>query len=129
MVVPLVALAGLAVAAPVAVSSAKTAASAASHPNLGPQVVHTGTAPTGYEVTFRYYDPSATRVQIKGEWYFANPYQLDRLSGSSSTDIVQSPGILPTQWQPGDVPLAHPNSTAANWPVVDLTQIGHSGVW
>lgn len=40
---------------------------------LSPQVTHTRTAPTGYQVTFRYRDPKATRVQIKGEWYFANP--------------------------------------------------------
>jgi len=34
--------------------------------SFSPEVIHTGTAPTGYEVTFRYYDPSATTVQIRG---------------------------------------------------------------
>jgi hypothetical protein len=36
---------------------------------------------------------------------------------------------LPAQWQPGDVPIQSPNSTDPNFPVVDMTQIGHSGVW
>jgi len=94
---------------------------------LSPQVVHTGNAPTGYTVTFRYDDPTATRVQIKGEWYFGNPYQLSALAGTSETDVVQTPGLLPTQWQPGDVPMAFPNSTAANWPVIDMTK--HGDVW
>src|ERR1700742_56825 len=40
---------------------------------VSPQVVHTGTAPTGYTVTFRFFDPSATTVQIRGEWFFSNP--------------------------------------------------------
>lgn len=96
---------------------------------LAPEVIKTDRPPTGYEVRFRYYDPTATRVQIKGEWYFGNPYQLSALSGPSTTDVVQTPGILPSQWQPGDIPMPYPNSTAANWPVVDMTEIGHSGVW
>ncbi|MDA0168389.1 alpha/beta hydrolase-fold protein [Solirubrobacter taibaiensis] len=43
-------------------------ADAQSPPVTTPQITHTGTAPTGYAVTFRYYAPSATRVQIRGEW-------------------------------------------------------------
>jgi enterochelin esterase-like enzyme len=89
-----------------------------------PQVRHTGTGPTGYTVTFHYYDPSATRVQIKGEWYFGNPHQLSKLSGSSETDVVQTPGVLPSDWKPGDIPMPYPNSTAANWPVSDMTKRG-----
>ncbi len=29
------------------------------------------TAPTKYTVTFRYYDPTATTVQVRGEWFFS----------------------------------------------------------
>jgi enterochelin esterase-like enzyme len=133
VVVPAVASVALAVVAPVAASSARTDAGAPSHATsdttLTPAVIHTGKAPTGYQVTFRYDDPSATRVQIKGEWYFGNPYQLAKLAGTSTTDVVQTPGRLPSQWQQGDIPMPYPNSTAANWPVIDMTEIGHSGVW
>lgn len=96
---------------------------------LSPQIVHTGRAPTGYTVTFRFRDPSATRVQLKGEWYFGNPYELSELAGTSASDVVQTPGLLPTQWRPGDIPLPYPNSNAANWPVIDMTKDGHTGVW
>jgi enterochelin esterase-like enzyme len=116
---------GLAVAP--AAAHAQTGAARPSQGQLAPQVRHTGTGPTGYTVTFHYYDPTATSVQIKGEWYFGDPYQLSRLSGTSDTDIVQTPGVLPSQWQPGDVPMAYPNSTAANWPVSEMAK--HGDVW
>src|SRR3954452_2331505 len=45
------------------------AAAHAQAPASVPQVVQTGTAPTGYEVTFRISDPSARRMRIKGEWF------------------------------------------------------------
>ncbi|MCI3278887.1 alpha/beta hydrolase-fold protein [Streptomyces cylindrosporus] len=93
----------------------------------GPLVRHTGKAPTGYEVTFRYHAPSATRVQLKGEWYFERPSELpQRLTGPDYT--VPTPGLLPAQWRPGDVPASHPNSTSPNFPVVDMAK-GRDGVW
>src|SRR4051794_27812149 len=93
----------------------------------GPVVKHTGKRPTGYEVTFRYYAPSAKRVQLKGEWYFERPSELSRrLTGPDH--LVETPGLLPTQWQPGDVPISHPNSTSPNWPVVDMLK-GRDGMW
>ncbi|MEU4657415.1 alpha/beta hydrolase-fold protein [Streptomyces sp. NPDC023723] len=95
---------------------------------LAPRVVHTGTGPTGYEVTFRYRAPAADRVQIKGEWYFANPYELSSLTGTRTT-VVATPGLLPAQWQPGDIPIGSPNSSQANWPVVDMTKNSRTGVW
>ncbi|WP_330309580.1 MULTISPECIES: alpha/beta hydrolase-fold protein [unclassified Streptomyces] len=98
-----------------------------SAPRLSPRVVHTGTGPTGYRVTFRYKDPSATRVQIKGEWYFANPYELSALTTDDGT-ALETPGTPPTRWRPGDIPLAYPNSPAANWPVVDMKR-GPDGMW
>jgi enterochelin esterase-like enzyme len=131
LIIPGAALVGLALAA--ALSTGDAAAShapghGAPTANLAPEVVHTGKAPTGYEVTFRFKDPSAQRVQIKGEWYFGNPYQLSALSGTSDTDIVATPGVVPSKWKPGDVPMAYPNSTAANWPVVDMKK-QRNGVW
>ncbi len=75
--------------------------------NYGPVIQHTRRGPTGYEVTFRYYDGQATRVQIKGEWYFERPGDLPELA-STPDYTVQTPGLLPAQWQPGDVPIASP---------------------
>ncbi|GGS60547.1 alpha/beta hydrolase-fold protein [Streptomyces griseoviridis] len=93
----------------------------------GPLVRHTGKGATGYEVTFRYYAPTAKRVQLKGEWYFERPSELaERLTGPDH--LVQTPGLLPRQWRPGDVPAAHPNSTSPLWPVVDMAK-GRDGVW
>jgi enterochelin esterase-like enzyme len=91
------------------------------HQLVSPEVVHTGTAPTGHEVTFRYYDPSATSVRIRGEWYFSDP---------ADTTLTSSQGLLPTQWQPGDFPIAYPNQgPAANWPVAQMTLDTSTGVW
>src|SRR3954469_8004756 len=87
---------------------------------VSPEVVHTGTAPTGYTVTFRIYDPSATRMRIRGEWFF---------SGVADTTTTSSAGRLPSQWQFGDFPIANPNAgAAANWPVADMTKDAN-GVW
>jgi hypothetical protein len=88
---------------------------------VSPQVVHTGMAPTGYEVTFRYYDPTATTVQIRGEWFFSSP---------ADTTTTSSQGVLPAQWQPGDFPIAYPNQgPAPNWPVTQMTLDKATGVW
>lgn len=132
----LVGLAGAAaVACAVGVVSANTADATAHGPGhqrgvgqAGPVVEHTGRGPTGYQVTFRYYDPTASRVQIKGEWYFEDPSALPQLA-STPDYTVQTPGLLPSQWKPGDVPIASPNSTSPNWPVLDMKEIGRSGVW
>src|SRR3954468_2355606 len=89
---------------------------------VSPEVRHTGTGPTGYEVTIRYVDPTATRVRIKGEWYFSS-------AAESSGVPAVSPGRLPTQWRPGDFPMPFPNALAPNWPVNDLTLDPQTGVW
>jgi enterochelin esterase-like enzyme len=108
------------------VTGATPSASASpAHPGrpglVSPEVVHTGTAPTGYQVTFRYYDPSATSVRIRGEWYFSNP---------ADTSLTSSQGLLPSQWQPGDFPIAYPNQgPAPNWPVAQMTLDQATGVW
>jgi enterochelin esterase-like enzyme len=90
---------------------------------LSPEVVHTGAGPTGYSVTFRYYDgnPNTTNVKIRGEWY---------LSDVGHTTTTTSAGRLPSQYQPGDFPIASPNSGAApNWPVLPMTQDPTTHVW
>src|SRR3954463_9031073 len=97
------------------------AAAHAQAPALAPQVVHTGTAPTGYEVTFRISDPSARRIRIKGEWFFSS-------EADSSFSPPTSAGRLPSQWRPGDFPLATPNTTDPNWPVADMVKDA-DGVW
>jgi enterochelin esterase-like enzyme len=98
-----------------------TPALARSARHLSPLVIHTGRPPTGYEVTFRYYDPTATTVQVRGEWYFSN---------AAGTTTTSSLGLLPTQWSPGDFPIAFPNQgPAPNWPVAQMTLDHATGVW
>lgn len=92
------------------------------------EVVHTGAAPTGYTVTFRYVNPTAKSVQVRGEWYFARPRDLAQVAATPEHPIVEGQGLLPSQWRPGDFPLQHPNSTAGNWPVADMRK-GKHGVW
>ena len=112
------AMAGLA-AAPL--TSASAAPASGQQASFSPQVIRTGTAPTGYEVRFRYYDPTATTVQIRGEWFFSSP---------AGTTTTSSQGLLPSQWQPGDFPIANPNQgPAPNWPVAQMTLDQATGVW
>ncbi len=87
---------------------------------FSPEVIRTNRPPTGYVVRFRFRDPTATSVQIKGEWYFSSPGQ---------TTTTSSQGLLPSQWSPGDFPIAYPNSLAANWPVSNMTKDPRTGVW
>ena len=93
-----------------------------------PEVVHTAKGPTGYTVTFRYADPQAKKVQIKGEWFFARPSELPRLSATPDNPVIEGQAILPADWKPGDFPLQKPNSTAPNFPVADMKK-GKDGVW
>ncbi|KAA9163987.1 hypothetical protein FPZ12_008140 [Amycolatopsis acidicola] len=112
-----------------AVLGVTASAAAAANPggvSLAPEVVHTGTAPTGYQVTFRFKDPNATRVQLKGEWYFADP--RTEAQSSTTTNTIVTPGLLPSQWKPGDFPIQSPNNNGANWPVIDMTK-GRDGIW
>ena len=103
---------------------AATAAGTPRGPALrfSPQVVHTGTAPTGYQVKFRIYDPSANRMRIKGEWSFSSAPDI-------AADPTNSHPRLPDHWQPGDVPLQSPIGPNANWPVADMVKDPATGVW
>ena len=93
-------------------------------PGLGgrfpPLAQRTGKSPTGYQVTFRYWAPAASSVRIEGEWYFSSP---------SQTTTASSQGLLPTQWRPGDFPIAYPNSTARSWPVTSMSYDHRTGLW
>jgi hypothetical protein len=103
---------------------AQTIISAQSPPNasLGPKVVHTGRAPTGYEVTFRYSNPTATNVSIKGTWSFS--------SASKEADDPQNLKPIPAAgWKPGDFPLPSPNQPGEAWPVARMTKEASTGVW
>src|SRR5215470_11731093 len=110
---------------PLLASSGVVTPSALADPTMivSPEVVHTGTGPTGYTVTFRYYDgnPATTNVKIRGEWY---------LSDAARTTTTTSAGRLPSQYMPGDFPIANPNNgAAANWPVIPMTQDPTTLVW
>src|SRR3954447_25333011 len=97
-------------------------AGAQTAPSLPPVVTHTGTAPTGYEVTFRYYSPTATAVSIKGGWSFSS---LDRVAD----DPTNANPISAANWKPGDFQLQSPNSPGEGWPVARMTKDDASGVW
>lgn len=102
-------------------ATAAFAAAAHAQTPVSPEVVHTGTGPTGYAVTFRIQDATANRMRIKGEWSFSS-------AADSSASPPTSAGRLPSQWQVGDFPIASPNATAANWPVADMVKDAN-GVW
>ena len=93
-----------------------------------PEVTHTGKAPTGYTVTFRYANPTAKQVQIKGEWFFARPGELPQIAATPDHPVIEGQALLPADWRPGDFPLQRPNSTGPNFPVADMTK-GKDGVW
>ncbi|MDA0168388.1 Ig-like domain repeat protein [Solirubrobacter taibaiensis] len=119
-------LGGVALAAMLAPATAGAQA-----PVVSPQVVHTGTAPTGYEVTFRVSDPSAQRMRIKGEWAFSSAADSSASPPAANCPILvcgSAAGRLPAQWRAGDFPLASPNITAGSWPVNDMVKDAN-GVW
>lgn len=103
-------------------------AGAAERAIKSPEVIHSGKAPTGYTVTFRYANPTAQKVQIRGDWYFARPSELSQLAPTPDHLIVEGQGLMPKDWQPGDFPLQHPNTTGGNWPTTAMTK-DKDGVW
>ena len=48
---------------------------------------------------------------------------------STPGHVLQTPGLPPARWRPGDVPIQSPNSTNPNFPAADMRQAGHSGLW
>jgi enterochelin esterase-like enzyme len=95
--------------------------SATSERSKFPPLVHrTGKPPTGYAVTFRYWGPTATAVEITGEWSFSTP---------EHTTTTSSQALAPSQWAPADFPIVHPNTLEGNWPVIAMTKDARTGVW
>ncbi|MFK4098771.1 alpha/beta hydrolase-fold protein [Streptomyces sp. NPDC019531] len=88
---------------------------------LGPTVTHTGTGPTGYQVTFRVKAPSAGSMRIKGTWSFAS-------TASTSTDPTNATPVSAADWKPGDFPLQSPNQPGEAWAVGTMTKDA-SGIW
>jgi hypothetical protein len=79
-----------------------------------------GRTAAGYEVTFRYQARDASSVRIVGEWYFSSP---------AETTAWTSQGLLPTQWRPGDFPMAWPNGPYGGWPMISMRKDPRTGVW
>ncbi len=116
---------GLILALSGALIAAPLVAAQAAEPELfelAPEITHTGTGQTGYEVTFKYYDPGASSVRIKGEWSFA-----------SAADIAEDPTNpnprFGNTWLPGDIPIPSPLAgSAGNWPVTEMVK-GDDDIW
>jgi enterochelin esterase-like enzyme len=87
---------------------------------LPPLVDRTSKPPTGYAVTFRYWGPTATKVQLTGEWSFSSP---------AHTRTASSQALAPSRWSPGDFPIVNPNTLEGNWPVITMTRDARTGVW
>jgi enterochelin esterase-like enzyme len=105
-----------------AAALAPATAGAQTPPSLPPVVTHTGTAPTGYEVTFRYYSPTATAVSIKGGWSFSSEEK-------QRNDPTNANPIAAADWKPGDFQLQSPNSPGEGWPVARMTKDAATGIW
>lgn len=87
---------------------------------LGPTVTKTNLPPTGYEVTIRYKNDGASRVQIAPEMTFSDPSLI-----KSATESETKPG---SQWEPGDVPAIKLAGDGAGWTVYEMTK-GADGIW
>ena len=87
---------------------------------LGPTVTRTDLPPTGYEVTIRYQNAGATRVQIAPEMTFSDPSLI-----KSATEAETKPG---SQWEPGDVPGIKLSGDGAGWTVYEMTK-DSDGIW
>ena len=73
---------------------------------------------TGYYVSFRYKDPTATRVQIRGEWSF---------SDARHSSVQTSANIMPDDYKEGMFPLQL--DADGEWPVTDMVFDAQTGVW
>ena len=89
-------------------------AAADTEADLGPTLVKTDVAPTGYSVKFRYEaPPGVEQVHLYGDWTYAQP------------ETITCDGCgehrLPSQWRPGDV-------AATQWRTIPMVK-GADGVW
>ena len=93
--------------------SAAPAAMAEEDLNLGPTLVETGAAPSGYAMKFRYRAPEGVQqVHVYGDWTYSRP---ENMACQDCGD-----GRPPAEWQPGDV-------AATQWHI-PMGQ-GADGVW
>ncbi|MDR3201648.1 MAG: hypothetical protein LBT54_00680, partial [Bifidobacteriaceae bacterium] len=104
-------LAALSLAATIAAVASAGIATAAP-PTVGPYVTHTGTGPTGYEVTINFSAPTASQVEVYAEWAFATP------NGSA----IGTPHG-PDAWAPGDVP------SGGSWWYSPMSDADGDGIW
>jgi len=104
------------------VTTTSASANPSSSVSLGPTVTRTGQGPTGYEVTFRIKNASATAMRIKGTWSFAS-------TESSSTDPTNASPIAAADWTPGDFPLQSPDQPGEAWAVASMTKNAKTGIW
>lgn len=82
--------------------------------DLGPTLVETGTAPSGYAVKFRYQAPEGVQqVHVYGDWTYSAP---ENVTCDGCGD-----GRLPWDWRPGDV-------AATQWRTIAMTK-GDDGIW
>ena len=94
--------------------AAAPAAMAEDDLDLGPSLVETSTAPTGYAMKFRYQAPSnVTQVHVYGDWTYSVP---ENVTCDGCGD-----GRLPQDWRPGDV-------AATQWRTIPMA-LGADGVW
>jgi len=82
--------------------------------NLGPTLVETGAAPSGYAMKFRYQAPAGVQqVHVYGDWTYSVP---ENVTCDGCGD-----GRLPYDWQPGDV-------AATQWRTIPMV-LGADNVW
>jgi enterochelin esterase-like enzyme len=90
------------------------AATAGPEDPLGPTLVETNEAPSGYSVTFRYEAPAGVEnVHIFGDWFFSRP---EAITGNDVSERIN-----PADWRPGLV-------ATTPWLTLPMAQ-GEDGVW
>jgi enterochelin esterase-like enzyme len=93
---------------------AAPAASAAPEDPLGPTLVKTNEAPSGYSVTFRYDAPDdVENVHIYGDWFFSRP---EAVTGNDVSDRIH-----PADWRPGLI-------ATTPWLALPMEE-GEDGIW
>lgn len=80
-------------------------------------VIKDATSPTGFYVTFRYFDPGAERVRIRGEW---------SLYRQVSNSLFLDGWYSPADWADGMFPL---QADVADWPAFEMTKDESTGIW
>lgn len=77
---------------------------------------------TGYTVTFRYVDPDATRVRIRGEWSFSDRYGVASCLGNDGITYYE-----PEEWKLGNFAMIP--DYQGDWPGYDMVKDEETGIW